>query len=252
MATEVSREELQAFFEQAAREYLASLPMEHFMEATAQARQREIFVESMAVVHALCPEIQPFNELLLQRKVKGRKKPLQVVPDNMVVLHDGEIDANGSYDIDLQPVGPLLVLEYVSKSSKRKDYDQNMLKYERRFKVPYYLLFQPEAQELSLYRHNGRKYVSVKPNELDRYPIPELEMEVAILDGWARFWFRGELLPLPADLLRELEKARRAVDTLTRERDQARQEAEDAKRRAAELERELEQLRSGGKRKKRG
>src|SRR5262249_11002062 len=126
MATEVSREELRAFFEQAARDYLASLPLEHFMEATAQAKQREIFVESMAVAHALRPDIQPFNELLLQRKVKGHKKPVQVVPDNMVVLHHELIDADGSYDLDLQPVGPLLVLEYVSKSSKRKDYDGNM------------------------------------------------------------------------------------------------------------------------------
>ena len=82
----------------------------------------------------------------------------------------------------LDPARPFWVLEYVSKSSKRKDYDKNMVKYERRFKVPYYLLFQPEAQELTLYKHNGQKYVSVKPNEHGRYAIPELELEVAAPD----------------------------------------------------------------------
>ncbi len=83
-----------------------------------------------------------------------------------------------------------------------------MHKYERQLKVPYYLLFYPDNQELTLYRHNKRRYVTVRPNEHGRYPIPPLEMEVALLDGWVRFWFRGELLPLPADLLRQLEQTR--------------------------------------------
>jgi hypothetical protein len=34
--------------------------------------------------------------------------------------------------------------------------------------------------------------------------IPELELEAALLGGWVRFWFRGELLPLPGDLLKRL------------------------------------------------
>ena len=52
------------------------------------------------------------------------------------------------------------------------------------------------------------KYVTVLPNEQGRYPIPELEVEAALLDEWVRFWFRGKLLPLPAELQHELDKAR--------------------------------------------
>src|SRR5262249_14235443 len=131
----------------------------------------------------------------------------QVVPDNMVVLHEGPLDAEGSYDVPAQPARPFWVLEYVSKSNPRKDYDDNMVKYEHELKVPYYLLFRPDIQELILYRHNGKKYVSVKPNEHERYPVPPVEMEVAIHEDWVRFWFQGRLLPLPADLLRELQEA---------------------------------------------
>src|SRR5262249_19142733 len=77
-----------------------------------------------------------------------------------------------------------------------------------RAEVPYYLLFYPDNQELTLFRHAGRKYRTVEPNEHGRYPVPELELEVGLLDGWVRYWYKGELLPLPADLLRELQQAR--------------------------------------------
>lgn len=133
------------------------------------------------------------------------------MPDNMVVMHAEPIKAEGSFDLPLQPVGPFCVLEYVSKNNKRKVYDDNMIKYERELKVPYYLLFYPDDQEVTVFRHNKRKYVSVKPNAVGRLAIAELELEVALLDRWVRYWFRGELLPLPADLQRDLDLTRKRL-----------------------------------------
>jgi Uma2 family endonuclease len=208
MSTEVPRALLAVRYYQAAQEYLRNLPPEHFMEATPQAYQREITLASLALVHARWPKVQYFNELLVQYDRKGTDEPGQVVPDNMVVLHDQPIEAEGSYDVPLQPVAPFWVLEYVSKSNRRKDYEDSMHKYEHELKVPYYLLFVPEEQELTLDRHTGKKYVSVKPNEADRYTIPELKMELGLVDGWVRFWFRGELLPLPSELQRDVEQLR--------------------------------------------
>ena len=210
MPTEISRALIEVRYYQAAQEYLQNLPPEHFMEATPQATQRKITLESLDLVGARRRDFHLFNELLVQYPRRSQKKPGQVVPDNMVVLHDGPIKAEGSYDVPLQPAAPWLVLEYVSKSNKRKDYEDNMDKYERELKVPFYLHFYPEAQELTLYRHNGRKFVSVKPNEQGRCAIPPLELEVALLDGWVQFWYQGELLPLPADLQRDLETERAA------------------------------------------
>lgn len=229
MPTETSRALLEVRYYQAAQDYLRGLPPEHFMEATPQATQREITLESLALVKGMRRDIHVFNELLVQYPRRGEKKPGQVVPDNMVVVYDGPINAEGSYDVPLQPVPPLLVLEYVSKSSKRKDYEDNMDKYERELKVLFYLRFYPEAQELTVFRHNKRKYVSIKPNDRGRHAIPPLDLEVALLDAWVRFWYKGELLPLPAELQRNLE-----IERLARQAAEARAVAAEAQVTAAE------------------
>ncbi len=208
----LSTARLKRFYERDASEYCGSLPLEHFMESIEQSKQREITVESLALVRAVWPEFQVFSELMIQYVAPGKDpyKPLRMVPDNMVLMHSEPIDAHGSYATAVQPVLPILVLEYVSRRSKGKDYEDNRKKYERDLKIPYYLLFDPEAGDMAVLHRVKSKYVRVKPNEEDRLPIPELELEVALIDGWARFWFRGELLPLPGDLLHSLNEERAA------------------------------------------
>ena len=206
MSSTLPRQLLEYHYHRTAQEYLASLPPEHFMEATPQATQREISVQSFAVLKLRRPDVHYFNELLVQYPHGRTDETRQVVPDNMIVLYDGPIRAEGSYDVELQPAAPLLVLEYVSKSSRRKDYEESFRKYERELKVPYYLLFYPETQDLTLFRRNTRRYVSVKPNDAERLAIPELDLEVAIHDGWARYWYRGEMLALSPDLQRSVDK----------------------------------------------
>ncbi len=223
-------------YEEAAQQYLRSLPPEHFMEATSQATQRKITLESLDLVHARRPDVQVFNELLVQYPLDDVRIG-QVVPDNMVVVHDEPIRAESSFNVPLQPVGPLLVMEYVSKNNRRKDYEASFDKYEGPLKVPYYLLFVPDAQELTLYRRKRGKYVSSRPNEHGRYAVSEIELEVRLLDGWVRYWFRGQLLPLPADLQRDLDEALRRADELARRLEQ--QEAEHHR-----LEAELARLRA--------
>jgi Uma2 family endonuclease len=236
--------------EEAAQRYLRSLPLEHYMEATAQATQREITLESFALIRAARPEIQLFNELLVQYPLNRRKKLGQVVPDNMVVIHAEPIRADGNFDLRTQPARPFLVLEYVSKHTRRKDYEDNYKKYERELKVPYYLLFYPDNQELTVFRLTGDKYVTVTPNAAGQLPIPELELEAALLDGWVRYWFRSELLPLPGDLLRRLrEIEQRLAAALQREeaerqaRQAAEQRATTAEQRATTAEAEIARLR---------
>lgn len=206
MPTEIPRVLMELDYEKAERAYLRRLPLEHFMESTPQAMQRKITLESLDLVTAQRPEIQVFNELLVQYPRPRRRKPGQVVPDNMIVLHAEPIKAVGSYNTPLQPVGPFCTMEYVSRGNERKDYTLSMNKYEGDLKVPYYLLFVPDSQEMTLYHHTGEKYVSVLPNAQGRCEIAELELEVGLHGGWMRYWFRGELLPLPAELQAELQK----------------------------------------------
>ena len=161
----------------------------------------------------------------------------------MVVIYDGPTDAEGSYDIPLQPVGPFWMLEYVSKSNRRKDYDDNMQKYEHELKVPYYLLFTPDQEELTLYRRVGERFVSVPPDENGRCLVEGLHIGVALLDGWVRYWYQGELLPLPADLLRDLEKTQRQLADAIRRGDAEARRADEEREKRVALERELAGLR---------
>jgi Uma2 family endonuclease len=235
---------LQRFaYEREAQAYLRSLPLEHFMEATAQATQRAITLASLALVMARRPDVHVFNELLVQYPVRGRRKLGQVVPDNMVVVTTERIRAQSSYNVPLEPARPFWVMEYVSPNNPRKDYEDSFLKYERQLKVPYYLIFHPDTQDLTLYRHNRRKYVTVRPNAHGRYAIPELDLEVGLLDGWVRYWYQGELLPLPADLQRDLEAARRQLAEMARRADDEKRRADELQQRLAEVERQLEALR---------
>jgi Uma2 family endonuclease len=226
-------------YEEAAQQYLRSLPLEHFMEATPQATQREITLESLALVKARRPDVHIFNELLVQYPRPRQRRLGQVVPDNMVVLSDQPIEAETSFNTPLEPAGPFWVLEYVSKHNKRKDYEKSFGQYERELKVPYYLVFYPEVEDLTLYRHQGKKYVTVKPNKHGRYPIPALEIEVTILDGWVRYWYKGRPLPLPAELQQELDAANRRAN-------EADQRANELQRRLQLAEQELASLRALG------
>jgi len=211
-------------YEWAEQRYLKSLPMEHFMESTPQATQREITLSSFALIRVSRPDVQCFNELLVQYPRPGRdpEVPGQVVPDNMVVIHHKPIVAVGSYMTPLQPVNPLLVLEYVSKSSAWKDEEVSYVKYEE-LAIPYYLLFYPEANELTLFRMKDSKYVAIPPDGNGRYAIPELELEVGLLGEWMRYWFRRELLPLSGELLEQLTATKTELTAVKNERDAERQ-----------------------------
>ncbi len=238
MSTAKPRALLRIEYGDAAQAYLRSLPLEHFMEATPQGKQREITMESLALVCPHRPDLHYFNELLIQYPHGRPSKIRQVVPDNLVVLHDGAIEAMTSFDLPLQPAGPFWVLEYISQNSKRKDYEEGFAKYERELKVPYLLHFYPDNDELALYHHTGKRYRTVRPNEHGRYAVPELDIEVGLLDGWVRFWYKGQLLPLPAELQRELEEMRRQLIEANRRADEATRRADEEARRA-ENERQL-------------
>lgn len=226
-------------YEVAAQEYLAGLTEENFMESTSQANQRKITVESMDVVRTARPDVQTFNELLIQypKKGAGKRNVAGVVPDNMVIVHPEAIIADGSFDLPHQPVGPLAVMEYVSRGNKRKDYERSMTLYEKDIKVPYYLVFYPDDQELNLFKLKRGKYASVLPDGAGRRAIPELEVAVGLLAGWVRYWFRGELVPLPDELVRALDEERR-------ERLAAEKRAVAAEKRAAEKDDEIARLRA--------
>jgi Uma2 family endonuclease len=208
------------------------------MENIPQATQRKITLECFDLIHRARPEIQLFSELLIQYPIVGQRKPGQLVPDNMVVVHPEPIVAHGHYNTAIQPVKPYMVIEYVSQSSEHKDYVLDRSKYERELQIPFYMLFHSEDQELTLLKLERGKYREVKRSAEGRFPIPKLEIEIGMPDDWARFWFRGKLVPLPDELeekLEESESARLKAERDAKKERKARLEAEQelAKLRAA-------------------
>ena len=209
------------YFADAAEEYLDFIRKEHpehFMESVAQATQRKITVASLDLVAAERPDVHVYSELLIQWR-NEKNKLRRVVPDNMVVIAEKRPKVSTNFAIPIQPARPFVVFEYVSKTNRRKDYQQSYDKYEIELKVPYYLMFYPDAQELSLYEFSRRKgkYVSVHPDDAGHYAIRELDLEVCLLDGWARYWWQGQLLPIPTELQAELVQVRKENVTLRRE-----------------------------------
>jgi Uma2 family endonuclease len=227
-------------YDRAAQDYLASLPLEHFAEATPHATQRQITVQSLKQIEARRPDVHVFNELLVQYHHNNQLR--QVVPDNMVVL--GELDDHGrtNYAVELEPARLLWTIDYVSAGNKRKDYADHFRKYEQELKVPYYLIYNPDTQDLRLYRHDGSHYALVEANTQGRWALPELELEIALLGRWVRFWHREKMLLLPAEIQEELEKSRRLFDEQANRLKELKQQAEDLireKRRLSEQDKRL-------------
>jgi Uma2 family endonuclease len=224
-------------YEQAARDYLHRLPLEHFMEAMPQATQREITLASLAVLRGRRPDVQVFNDMLVQYPFNGGLG--QVVPDNMVVLTDQPIQAASSYNLPFEAAAPLWVLEYVSPTNRRKDYVDSFRKYEQELRVPYYLLFYPDGQDLRLYHHTGVAYELAQANARGRLELPELDLEIAILDDWVRYWHQGKLLELLATLDERVQHERALRLRAERRARRERQRAEEEKHRAAQAQRQI-------------
>ena len=228
------------YFAEAADEYLEFIKREHpehFMESVGQATQRKITVASLDLVAAERPDVHVYSELLIQWR-DDKNKMRRVVPDNMVVIADRKPTVSTNYAIPIQPAPPFFVMEYVSKTNSRKDYQKSYDKYEIELKVPYYLMFYPDHQELTLYKYNKRKgkYLSVHPDDSGHHAIPELDLTIRLVDRWARFWWKGKLLPITLELQAEVIRGEKENAALRRQN-------EENARLIAEMQAELERLR---------
>lgn len=185
-------------YELDAEAYCRSLPLEHFREGKPQAVQRSITVESFKTLNIRRADAQWFSEMLVQYVVDDVIQ--KVCPDNMLVVCDEPCRAEGSFAIELEPASPFMVLETVSPRSARKDYVDNFKRYEQDLQVPYCVIFDPARQNLDVFHLDGQHYERVEANTNGRFPVPEIDLEIGIIDGWVRFWHQGELLPIQPEI----------------------------------------------------
>lgn len=222
MRNERSRAALEAYYDAAAQKYLDKLKPTDFAETTSEATQRQITLASFAMIRARRPEIQYFNNMLVQYPPTGRKRnPGQVVPDNTIIVYPQPVRPALHYSLPLQPVLPFLVVDYVCESNERKTDADNRRKYEEDLRIPYYLCIHPEARKLSLFGHDGTRYAPVLPDAAGLHAIPELGMAVSLVGGHARYWSRGEMLPLLHELYRQVRRAEEEAARVREDRERA-------------------------------
>lgn len=204
---EMSKAKLEAAYDKAAREYYRSLPPGYTIDPVSQGIAREITLQSFDLIQYLRPDIQCFNELPIDYPVKGSQRNGRVVPNNFVVIHSEPILAYANFDIEQQPTRPILVVEYVTEYRNPEHYECYFKQYEQELKVPYYLRIHPDDLRIFLFSLENGKYVTVRPDGAGRYAIPELELEVGLLDRQVRYWFRGKMMQTPGELYYEIKAA---------------------------------------------
>jgi hypothetical protein len=228
----------EAEYDAAAWEYYQTLPMEHFMEATRQATQREIALESFALLKIRRSDVQYFSELLVQYPFEGTIR--RVVPDNMLVISDEPDRDRKSYATELEPAPPYMMLEWVADSSEGKDYGESFLKYERELRTPYCLTYHPDKRDWRVYHHDGgERYVQLEPDLNGRVRIAELDLEIGLLDGWIRFWHQGELLEIPSELQERLDRQSKRINQQSK---QISQQSEQISQQSEQIDQQTEQI----------
>jgi hypothetical protein len=177
---------------QAAREYHHSVSSIYFRKATTQAKQRDIISFALDQILHYRPDLEYIIEMLTQQLVEGRL--VQVMVTTAVVL--GELPSRWRDTYQPHEELPLFwALDYIFPGDPDGRFVRNRYIFEHELRVPYYLTHEMIGMSavLHLYRHDGTAYQPVPPNKHGRYAVPELDIEVGLIDGWARLWFKGKL-----------------------------------------------------------
>lgn len=202
MSDDLNQARIAEIYEKAARKYFLSIPLEDTIDPTCQAHNRMNTVSSFSLISLARPDIHCFNELLITYP-RSSGESGRVVPNNFVVVHPEPIRVHDCYEIPLLP-SPLLAIDYINDYRNPKCYENNFERYGHELTIPYYLRVHSEEKEFFLHRLSEGNYAPVQAIDSGRFPIPELELEVGLYDGWLRYWFRGEMVLLPAELQREI------------------------------------------------
>jgi Uma2 family endonuclease len=143
-------------------------------------------------------------------------------------LYGEEKELRHSYVIWQEQVIPILVVELLSDSTVEEDQGVTRAQpgapptkwdvYERILQVPYYVVYGRKSGEVSVYRHNGNKYLPA-PFEHDRFWMPEIRLGLGLWQGifknynhqWLRFFDeKGQWLPTPEEHQKGLFKREKA------------------------------------------
>ncbi len=162
--------------------------------------------------------------------------------------------ARRSYTPNLEGEVPQVVMEFLSEndggeySVKRTYPPGKWFFYEQILKVTIYVVFEPEAGLLEVYRLQETRYELELPNENGRHWLPELGLFLGTWHGkkeertgyWLRWWDEaGNLLPWAVEQIeQERQRAEQEAQRAQQEHQRAEQEAQRAEQEAQRAEQE--------------
>ncbi len=187
---------------------------------------------------------------ITEKPLEGCKVPDWYYVPNVSRLLKGVI--RRSYVMWQEYISPLIVIEYVSGTgSEERDTTPQTGKfwvYERAIQARYYVIHDPDREELTVHELVNGQYQPMTPTIEGRFRIQQMEIDFGIWHGeylgcpaaWLRVWdWNGNLIPTPQELV-ELEQKQ-----VLQERDRAEQEckrAEQERGRADKLASKLREL----------
>jgi Uma2 family endonuclease len=168
--------------------------------------------------------------------LEGCKAPDWYYVPNVPPLLDGSL--RRSYVLWQEYAKPLLLIEYVSGTGS-EERDQTPLTgkfwvYEHIIQPTYYVIHDPEREELTVYELVRGRFQQLTPTPAGRFRVAPLEIELGIWSGeylggpanWLRAWdLKGVLIPTPQELI-ELEQGRAAEERKRAEEERKRADRE--------------------------
>ena len=178
-------------YEREARDCIKNLPAGYPVSHPKQAKQREITNAAFALMRVVHKDFHYFSRLRVNYSRGDELR--RIAPDNIISFGFASHTSGGNCAIGGNRCSLLAAFTYDCFSPPEES-RQDFCVFEKELAVPYYVLFYPLHQSLRLYIHNGKNYDLASPNKKLKYEIPELNIELALHNGWLRIWFNNELL----------------------------------------------------------
>ena len=168
--------------------------------------RQAILLDETFIPPALSPD-EVFSAVDMNLYYNVRRTDWYKRPDWFAVigvsrLYEGR-DSRLSYVVWQEEVAPLIVVELLSPRTEKEDLGQTLREvnqsptkwevYERILRVPYYIVFGRQADELRVFKLSGPQYAEVAGHG-GRYWIPEAELGLGLwrgnYKGQERLWLR--------------------------------------------------------------
>jgi Putative restriction endonuclease len=220
------------------------------VENTGQPLIASALRESLEIAQRIQPQMLIATNFGLCATVNGQlviKAPdwlyVPSVKEQLAACAQPTLRERNSYTPNLEGDLPLIVMEFLSATecgeySIKPTYPPGKwFFYEQILQVPIYVIFEPGAGLLELYRLRNGKYELEQPDENGRHWLPEIDLYLGTWNGsktdrsgyWLRWWSQSSAI-LPW-----------AVEQIEAERHRAEQESQRAEQESQRADREREQ-----------